>query len=165
MKRGINKGVALATVFIAALFGAIALIVSLIIASNQLREFKVDMFVLCNEADICVAEGPEGEFRITKDNLAALNSIINSTRGDFTIGSPEVTDQIALKIDHDDEKWDLTIGRAGENRLMLKLKGPRNYKIYIKENYKYDELLKCVSAKGYHEANKPISTTNESDDM
>ena len=52
MKKGINKSVAFAVVFITALILAIGVIVTLIAASNKLREFKVDMFVLCNEADI-----------------------------------------------------------------------------------------------------------------
>ena len=157
MKKGINKSVAFAVIFITALVLAIGVIVTLIAASNKLREFKVDMFVLCNEADICVGESEEGQFRIAKDNLNALNLLISSTKGDFTIGNPEVTDKFDMTFTHNEEEWQLTIGKAGENKLLVDLRGPRKYKLYIKNNFKYDEMKKCVSAKGYHEANKPIS--------
>ena len=156
MKKGINKSIALAVIFTTALLLAVGVIVTLVMASNRLREFKVDMFVLCNEADICVAESEEGQFRITRDNLWSLDLIIASTSGDFTFGNPEVTEKFDMTFNHDDEEWKLTIGRAGENRMLVDLRGPRNYKLYIKENHKYPELLKCVSAEGYHEANKPI---------
>ena len=157
MKKSLNKGVAFGISFVAVLAAAIALIISMLMMSNRLREFKVDMFVLCNEADVCVGDGPEGQFRINKDNLTALNAIIASTRGDFTVGNPEVTEKFDMSFTHDKEEWELTIGRAGENKLMVDLRGPRKYKVYIKENNKYPEMLKCISAKGYHEANKPIN--------
>ena len=160
MKKGMNKTILFAAIFISALVLAVGVIVTLIMASNKLREFKVDMFVLCNEADICVAESEEGQFRISKDNLNALNLLISSTKGDFTIGSPEVTEKFDMTFTHNEDEWNLTIGRAGDNRLLVDLRGPRKYKLYIKENFKYPEMLKCVSASGYHEANKPISMGN-----
>lgn len=157
MKKGINKSVVLAVIFTAALLAAVGVIAALIVESNRLREFKVDLFVLCNEADICVAKSDEGQYRISKDNLNALNLLISSTKGDFTIGDPEVTEKFDMTFTHDEEEWNLTIGRAGKNRLLVDLRGTRNYKLYLKENFKYPELLKCVSASGYHEANKPIN--------
>lgn len=157
MKKGINKSVVMAIIFVAALLAAVGVIVALIGASNKLREFKVDMFVLCNESDICVAESEEGQYRISKDNLNALNLLISSTKGDFTLGNPEVTEKFDMTFTHNNDEWNLTIGRAGENRLMVDLRGPRKYKLYIKDNYKFAEMQKCVSAAGYHEANKPIS--------
>ena len=157
MKKGINKSIVMAVIIITALVIAIGVIASLVYASNRLREFKVDMFVLCNESDICVGESSEGQFRISKDNLTALNLLISSTKGDFTLGSPEVTEQFDMTFNHNDDEWKLTVGKAGENRLLVDLRGPRKYKIYIKDNNKYPEMLKCISAKGFHEANKPIS--------
>ena len=157
MKKGINKAVILGVLFASALLVCLGVIISLMAMSNHLREFKVDMFVLCNEADICVADGPEGQFRISKDNLTALNALVASTRGDFTVGNPAIEEQFSMSFDHNDEKWDLTVGKAGDNKLMLDLEGPRKYKLYIKENNKYQDMLRCVSAKGYHTANKPIN--------
>ena len=157
MKKGINRGLVFGVFFTLVLLGCVALIASMLMMSNKLRKFKVDMFVLCNEANICVSDGPDGQYRVSSENLKALNAILESTRGYFTLGTPEVTEQFDMTFSHGDDEWNLTIGRAGENKLMVDLRGSRNYKVYIKDNKKYPELLKCVSAEGYHEANKPIT--------
>ncbi|WP_026496588.1 hypothetical protein [Butyrivibrio sp. WCD3002] len=157
MKKGLNKGVAFAVVFISVFVMCLALIIYMLNMSNTLREFKVDLFVLCNEADVCVAESSEGTFRINKDNLNAINLIISSTTGAIVKGEPELLDEFNLDFTHDGEEWKMLIGNAGDNRMLIELNGPRHYKVYLKENNKYAELLKCVSAKGYHEANKPFN--------
>ncbi len=157
MKKGLNKGVVFAVVFISVFAMCLALIIYMLNMSNTLREFKVDLFVLCNEADVCVAESSEGTFRINSDNLNAINLIISSTTGSITKGDPAILDEIDLNFTHDGEEWDMIIGDVGDNRMLVELTGPRHYKVYLKENNKYAELLKCVSAKGYHEANKPFN--------
>ena len=156
MKKRMNFGGVFAVVFGVACAILVAFLIFILSTSNTLREFKVDMFVLCNEADICVRESDEGNLRIDSDNLGALYAIIYSTKGYFTVGTPEVTEEINLNFDHNDDKWNLTIGRAGENRLLVELDGPRNYKVYVKDNKKFEEIQRCVSKSGYHTANKLI---------
>ncbi len=156
MKKRVNFGVAFTVVFITVFALLLGFLIYVLSTSNKLREFKVDLFVLCNEADICTCNSEEGLIRVGAENLAALNSIIYSTKGYFTLGSPEVTEEINLDFVHDSDNWKLTIGKAGENRLMVNLEGPRNYKVYIKENKKFDEIKRCVSKDGYNTANKVL---------
>ncbi|WP_026665794.1 hypothetical protein [Butyrivibrio sp. FC2001] len=158
MKKNVNFGVVIAAVFITVFAVLLALFIYMLNTSNKLREFKVDMFVLCNEADLCVRDSDEGKIRIDSDNLIALNSIIYGTRGYFTLGTPKTSEEITLDFDHQDDKWNMTIARAGENRLMIDLEGPRKYKVYIKDNKKFEEIKKCVSKDGYHTANKLIGS-------
>lgn len=160
MKKKINLGVVMAVVFISVFALLLALLIYMLNTSNKLREFKVDMFVLCNEADICVRDFDEGKIRIDSDNLAALNAIIHSTRGYFTIGTPKVTEELNMNFEHNDDNWKLSIGRAGDNRMMIELDGPRYYKLYLKENKKFDEIKRCVSKEGYHTPNKFIGKKN-----
>ncbi|SDB22070.1 hypothetical protein [Butyrivibrio sp. INlla16] len=157
MKKEKTKGMGFAIGFTVAFVGAIALIAVILIMSNKLRKFKVDMFVLFNEADICVGEGVDGQYRISRDNLTALSAILQSTRGYFTFDKPETSEEINLKITHDGEDWNLSIARAGDNKLKLVLTGERNYEVYVKDNKKFEDIQKCVSGNGYIAANKPFN--------
>ncbi len=152
----VNKGTVMAVIFFIVFAAAIALIVSMLMLSNEIRKFKVDTFVLCNEANICVAESEEGRYRLDSDNLTAINSLLSSTTGAFTLSAPKEEESISLHFSHEDAEWYMTITKAEGNRLGITLEGPRKYKFYLKENNKFAELKKAVSAEGYHTANKPI---------
>ncbi|WP_029321237.1 hypothetical protein [Butyrivibrio sp. AE3004] len=154
MKKVFDKGKLLAVFFIAVFAAAIFLIVFMLKMSDELRKFKVDMFVLCNEADICVGNGHDGKYRISEDNLKALNSIMSSTRGKFTLQNPETIDTISFEFKHEGNKWILNISDVGDNRLRVDLTGQRKYKIFISNNKKYDEFVRVVSEKGYISPNK-----------
>ncbi|WP_026510383.1 hypothetical protein [Butyrivibrio sp. LC3010] len=156
MKKVIDKGKIFAIVFITVLLASLFLIVSMLKTSNDLREFKVNLFVLCNESNICVVNGKEGKFKMSQDNLAALNSLMTSTRGQFTLSNPEPVDSISFDFKHDEDDWNLEISDVGNNMLRVVLEGPEKYRVYIKNNKKYDEFLKAASAEGYHSPNKKI---------
>ena len=152
----VNKSVVFSIFFILVFAAAVFLIASMLYLSNQLRKFKVDTFVLCNEADICVAESSEGRYRVASDNLMAINALLSSTTGSFTVKDPKEEDRIELSFTHDKEEWHMTIIKAEGNKLGIQLDGARNYKFYLKENKKFAELKKAVSKDGYNTSNKPF---------
>ncbi len=150
-------GIASGAVFV--LFFVI-LIIPLIMAlkqSNDLREFKVDLFVLCNESTICTTEDDDGRIRISPENLYSLYALMSSTYGYFTVGNPAETQSLDMEFDCHDEKWDLSIQKVGPNKLRVILDGPRSYLIYIKDQDKFESFQKMVSLKGYRAPNKEMS--------
>ncbi|WP_408071334.1 hypothetical protein [Butyrivibrio sp. JL13D10] len=156
MKKKINWGVVTAVTFISVFALLLALLIYMLNSSYKLREFKVDLYVLCNEADICVADSDEVKVRVDSDNLAALYSIVYAMRGYFTIGNPEVTETLNMNFSHNGDDWNLQIGRAGDNRLLVNLNGPRSYRLYLKDNKKFEDIKRCVSADGFNTANRLI---------
>ncbi len=149
-----NFGVVSGTIFI--LF-FVSLLIPLVLAlkeSNDLREFKVDLFVLCNESTICTSESEEGRIRIAPENLYSLYALMASTNGDFTIGHPKEISEVAMEFDCHDEKWNLSVQKIDKNKLRVMLDGPRNYVVYVKNQDKYDVVRKIASLEGFRSDNK-----------
>ncbi|MBE5843913.1 MAG: hypothetical protein E7302_06975 [Butyrivibrio sp.] len=137
-----------------AIIMVVAVIVVALKHSSTLREFKVDMFVLCNESNICSAEGHDGTVRVDSENLQALYAIIYSTRGKYTTGNPDAEDNVTFEFDCHDEKWLLNIEKINDDLLRLTLDGTRSYKLYLRNMDKYNTILDIASAAGYKHSNK-----------
>ena len=141
---------------IAALAIAVAFIVMLLLESYRIREFKVDVFVLCNESDICVADSPEGKIKIHQDNLPAIYSILQKSHGRTVSGNPEPVDSLSMEFECHNEEWTMIIDKIDEEILKISLFGPEEKSMYFSNKGAYNEYAKAVSLKGYNTANKTI---------
>jgi hypothetical protein len=141
---------------IAALAVAVIIIAMLLVESYKIREFKVDVFVLCNESDICVADSPEGKIKIHQDNLPAIYSILQKSHGRTVSGNPEPLRSLSLEFDCHDETNNMIIDEINEDILRISLLGSENKTMYFSNKGAYNEYAKAVSLKGYNTANKPI---------
>ncbi len=135
---------------------SISLMAIILKHSNELREFDVDMFVLCGESDICIGESVNGRVRVSKDNLTALHAIMADMKGSITVGNPAASENMVFRFDCHDEEWDFTVEKITEDKLRITLNGPRKYRLYIKNGGKYEDLLKVVSPDGYNTPNKAM---------
>ncbi len=155
-----NFGMVSGTIFV--LF-FVSLIIPLVLAlkeSNDLREFKVDLFVLCNESTMCTSESEEGRVRISTENLYSLYALMASANGDFTIGHPAQLSEVAMEFDCHDEIWDLSVEKLSDNKLRVTLDGPRKYVVYIKNQDKYNVVRKIASLEGFRADNKLMKKNN-----
>ena len=84
---------------------AIFVIAALFMETSKIREFKVDVFVLSNESDICMAEGPDGTVKMSADNLPAIYSIILKSKGRIVFGEPVPQDTMVFDFECHDENW------------------------------------------------------------
>jgi hypothetical protein len=139
-----------------ALLAGIVLIIALLVHSVQLREFKVDVFVLCNESDICVAEGPEGKVKINDANLPAIYALVRKAHGRIYLEDTVPMDTVSFDFDCHDESWNLKIDKMSEEILRIKLSGPREYELYTANRKSFEEFAKVASVDGYNTANKLI---------
>ncbi len=135
---------------------SIGILVMIMLESNRLRLFKVDVFVLCNESSICVADGPEGKVRVNSENWNAIKSLIDKTHGSITFGTPAETDTINFEFLCHDITWNLAVQRINDKKIRLHLTGEREYVVYIKNNGIYDSFVKAASVKSFNVDNKKI---------
>lgn len=143
------------------IFAGIALISVLLWQSVRLREFKVDVFVLCSESDICVATGSEGKVKINDGNLSAIYALIRKAHGRIYNKTAEPLDSVSFAFDCHDNKWDMQIDKMSDEILRIKLTGPRDYELYIANRQSFEEFAKVASVKGYNVANKLIGAKKD----
>jgi hypothetical protein len=148
-------------VFLVILAG-IAMISVLLVQSLRLREFKVDVFVLCNESDICVATGPEGKVKIHTENLPAIYALVKKAHGRIYREKSEPLDSVNFAFDCHEESWDMQIDKMSDEILRIKLTGPREYELYTANRQSFEEFAKVASVKGYKVANKLIGVSKDS---
>lgn len=135
---------------------AIFVIAALFMETKKIREFKVDVFVLSNESDICMAEGPDGTVKMSADNLPAIYSIILKSKGRIVFGEPVAQDTVVFEFDCHDEDWTMTVDEIDEDKIRVNLEGPRNYTMYLNNNKNFEAFQKAASADGYVSKNKVI---------
>ena len=135
---------------------AIFVIVALFAETSKIREFKVDVFVLSNESDICMAEGPDGTVKMNADNLPAIYSIILKSKGRIVFGDPQPTNTVVFNFDCHDEDWTMTVDEIDEDKIRVNLEGPRSYTMYLNNNKNFEAFQKAASAEGYVSKNKVI---------
>ncbi len=135
---------------------SVGLLVMIMLESNRLRLFKVDMFVLCNESSICIADGPDGKVRVNSENWNSINSLIEKTHGSITFGTPKESDAINFEFLCHDTKWNLAVHRINDKKIRLHLTGDREYVVYIKNNGVYDSFVKAASVKSFNTENKKM---------
>ena len=135
---------------------AVVLIVLLLIQSVRIRQFKVDVFVLCNESNICVAEGPDGKVKVHDDNLPAIYTLLQKSHGKAIFDSPAAEDSLTLSFDCHDEKWTMAIDKISDDIIRMSLSGPTEKTMYFKNNGSYDSYARAVSLAGYNAKNKAL---------
>ena len=142
--------------FVVALIISVGYISAILVESNRLRKFRVDAFVLCNESSICVADGIDGTVRVSRDNLQALYSLIEKTRGSVTIGRPYAQDTTSFDFDCHDIKWNLVVEKINGKKLRISLTGERDYVLYVKNDNLYESFVKIASVDSFNGKNKKI---------
>ncbi len=141
---------------IAALALSAVLIAGLLIESGRIRKFKVDVFVLCNESDICVAKGPDGTVKVHQDNLPAVYNILQKSHGKTKAETTEPSNSVSLEFTCHDEEWIMTIDEMDAEVLKISLSGPEEKEMYFTNKGAFGEYARAVSLKGYNTPNKAI---------
>ncbi|MCR5031620.1 MAG: hypothetical protein K6A92_02035 [Lachnospiraceae bacterium] len=122
--------------------------------SVRIREFKVDIFVLSSESSVCMAEGPDGLVRLSKENQGAFYSLVEKTRGYFTLDDPQATESVTFKFNCHEQVWELQVDRISEEKLRLHLTGTREYVVYVRDEGLYADFVKLASLDSFNGANK-----------
>jgi len=141
---------------IAALTLSAVLIAGLLIESGRIRKFKVDVFVLCNESDICVAKGPDGTVKVHQDNLPAIYNILQKSHGKTKVDSAEPSNSLSLEFKCHDENWTMTIDEIDAEVVRIGISGPEEKEMYFTNKGAFGEYARAVSLKGYNTPNKAI---------
>ena len=141
---------------VAALVLSAVLIAGLLIESGRIRKFKVDVFVLCNESDICVADGPDGTVKVHQDNLPAIYNILQKSHGKTKAEATEPSNSISLEFKCHDEEWIMTVDEIDAEVLKISLSGPEEKEMYFTNKGAFGEYARAVSLKGYNTPNKAI---------
>jgi hypothetical protein len=150
-KTGIIFGAVIAALALSAI-----LIAGLLIESGRIRKFKVDVFVLCNESDICVAKGPDGTVKVHQDNLPAIYNILQKSHGKTKAETTVSSNSISLEFKCHDEQWTMTIDEIDAEVLRIGLSGPKEKEMYFTNKGAFGEYARAVSLKGYNTPNKTI---------
>lgn len=150
-KTGIIFGVVIAALVLSAV-----LIAGLLIESGRIRKFKVDVFVLCNESDICVAKGPDGTVKVHQDNLPAIYNILQKSHGKAKSETTEPANSLSLEFKCHDEEWIMTVDEIDAEVLKISLSGPEEKEMYFTNKGAFGEYAQAVSLKGYNTPNKAI---------
>jgi hypothetical protein len=135
---------------------SVGLLVAVALESNRLRHFKTDLFVLCTESDICVADGPDGRVRVNSANWSALYSVVEKTHGNLSLAGNKVKDTVTFNFDCHDEQWIFTVDLINENKMIITLNGPRNYVVHVNNQGAFDSFLKAASIESFNTRNKPF---------
>ncbi len=151
-----KKGLTFAILFATALISAVAFIIYLMVASYHLREFKVDMFVVCNESSVCVAEGPDGRVRMDPENVEALYVYLNGLKGRQETDTSNILDTLTYNFKCHDENWVLTMNLLPDDIMQINLEGPRSYTVFTDEMGYFDKCKQVASLNGLHAKNKPF---------
>ena len=114
------------------------------------------MFVLSNESDICLADGPDGTVKMNDDNLPVIYSLIEKAKGRIIFGEPQAMDTVVFNYECHDEEWTMTVDKISEDKLRVDLNGSRNYRMYLNNNNSFESFQKAASANGYNAPNKVI---------
>ena len=156
MKKNSNKtGVILGGV-IAALVLAVVFIVSLLVESYKIREFKVDVFVLCNESDICVADGPDGHVKVHDANLPAIYAILSKAHGRVSYTDEAPVRTLNLEFDCHDETRNMIIDEISDDVLRISIDGTESKSMCFANRGSFNEYAKAVSLSGYNKPNKSL---------
>ena len=139
---------------------ATVLIARLVMESSRIREFKVDVFVLSTESDICMAEGPDGLVKMNNDNLPALYALIQKSKGRVVNDYPEALDTVVFNFECHDEDWTMTVDKISDEVMRINLEGPRNYLMYLGNNQTFESFQKAASEEGYVTKNKVMPISN-----
>lgn len=122
--------------------------------SVRIREFKVDIFVLSSESAVCMAEGPDGLVRLSKENQGAFYSLVEKTSGSFTLNDPEALESVTFKFNCHEQVWELQVDRISEEKLRLHLTGTREYVVYVRDSGLYADFVKLASLDSFNGQNK-----------
>ncbi|MCR5468863.1 MAG: hypothetical protein K6F37_07880 [Lachnospiraceae bacterium] len=135
---------------------SVGLLIFIAMESNRLRHFKTDLFVLCTESSICVADGPDGTVRVNNSNWGSIYSILEKTHGSITFDSPESSDTITFDFTCHDEKWILSVDKISDEKVRVHLTGENEYVVYIKNDGIFEQFVKASSIESFNENNKKM---------
>ena len=139
-----------------ALLIGIVIIIGLIHESYRIRKFKVDVFILSYESDICEADGPDGRVKMNDENLPAIYALVQKAKGRMHVGDAQVMDTVVFNYDCHDENWTMTVDKISEDKLRIYLEGPREYTMYLRNKQSFEEFQRAASVNGYKTKNKPL---------
>ncbi|RKM61454.1 hypothetical protein D6855_06060 [Butyrivibrio sp. CB08] len=155
VKNSNKTGIILGGVIVA-LLAAVVFIASLLLESYRIRQFKVDVFVLCNESDICVADGPDGHVKVHDDNLPAIYSILSKAHGKVDPSDEDPVRSLNLEFECHEETWNMRIDELNTDVVRVTLSGPENKSMCFSNRGAYNEYAQAVSLKGYNKPNKAL---------
>ena len=135
---------------------SVGLLVAISLESNRLRHFKTDLFVLCNESDVCVAEGPDGRVRVNKDNWHALYSVVEKTHGNLTPAKNSDPETVKFDFDCHEAEWTFVVEKINKNKMILRLEGPRSYVVHVDNKGAFDSFQKAASLESFNAPNKAM---------
>ncbi|WP_026652896.1 hypothetical protein [Butyrivibrio proteoclasticus] len=145
-------------IFFALVFIICALYISgMVKESSRLKQFRSDVFMICNDTNVCYAEGPDGKVKVDPSNLPAIRALLNASKGKLIIEDKPVIDQIELNFDCEGGEWTMLIGQVDNELIKVEVRGTRNYIVYLTDASNYDRYVKAVSLEGINAKNKPIS--------
>ena len=135
---------------------SVGLLVAITLESNRLRHFKTDLFVLCYESDVCIAEGPDGRVRVNSDNWHSLYSVVEKTHGNLSLFGNTVKDTVTFNFDCHGEEWVFTANLINENKMILTLEGPRSYVVHVNNKGAFESFQKAAALESFNAPNKPF---------
>lgn len=135
---------------------SVGLLVLVALESNRLRHFKTDLFVLCIESDVCVAEGPDGRVRVNADNWRALYSVVEKIHGNLSPAKNSNPETVRFEFDCHGENWVFTVNEINKSKMLLELTGPRNYVVHVDNKGAFDSFKKAASIESFNAPNKPM---------
>ncbi len=138
----------------------VVLIVGLVAEAYRIRKFKVDVFVLSYESDVCEADGPDGRVIMNSSNLPAIYALVQKAKGKISSGDMEAKDNVTFYFDCHEEDWTMSVDKLSGDRLRLVLTGPREYTMYLDDKQSFEEFQRAASAKGYVTKNKVLRAKN-----
>ena len=133
---------------------SVGMLVAIALESNRLRHFKTDLFVLCIESDVCVAEGPDGRVRVNSDNWRSLYSIVEKIHGNLSPVKNDDPETVRFEFDCHDENWTFTVKQISKNKLILELEGPRSYVVHVDNKGAFENFQKAASIESFNTPNK-----------
>lgn len=144
--------------FFAVVFLTLAIYISgLVRESSRLKQFRSDVFMICNDTNVCYAEGPDGKVKVDSSNLPAIRALLNASKGKLILEDKTVIDQVSLNFDCEGNEWTMLIGQVDDELIRVEVRGERNYVVYLTDASNYSRYVKAVSLEGINAKNKPLS--------
>lgn len=143
-------------VIVAFVVFSVGLLVAVALESNRLRHFKTDLFVLCIESDVCIAEGPDGRVRVNSANWQSLYSVVEKTHGNLSPIGNKAKDTVKFYFDCHGEDWTFTVDLISDSRMVLTLEGPRSYVVHVNNRGAFESFQKAASLESFNAPNKPF---------
>ncbi len=135
---------------------SVGLLVAISLESNRLRHFKTDLFVLCIESDVCVAEGPDGRVRVNKDNWHSLYSVVEKTHGNLSPAKNANPETVTFNFDCHSEEWTFVVEEITDSKMILRLEGPRSYVVHVNNKGAFESFQKAASLESFNAPNKAM---------